>query len=43
MNEWNLSQQEILSLVGMERMEIMMDMLDDMYEAMEQEPQTESE
>lgn len=43
MNEWNLSQQEILSLVGMERMEIMMDMLDDMYEEMEQEPQTEEE
>ena len=41
MNEWNLSQQEILSLVGMEQMEMMMDMLDDMREAMEQEPQTE--
>ena len=41
MNEWNLSQQEILSLVGMEQMEMMMDALDDMREAMEQEPQTE--
>ena len=43
MNEWNLSQQEILSLVGMEQMEMMMDALDDMREAMEQEPQTEEE
>lgn len=41
MNEWQLSQQEILSLIGMERMEIMSDMLDGMYEEMEQQSQTE--